>query len=706
MKKNLSKIYEPKKVEEKIYRFWIKTGFFNPDNLPSSHKKPFSIVIPPPNVTGELHLGHALNAICQDILIRQKRMQKFKTLWLPGIDHAGIATQYVVEKELKKEGKTRFDLGKEKFLEKVWEWVKKYKNIILEQFKKIGCSLDWSRTRFTLDKNYKIAVEKAFFHYLKKGLIYKSKRPINWCKRCKSALSDLEIEYKKEKGKLWYIKYPLKAHNLQSITCNYIVVATTRPETMLGDVAVAVNPKDKRYKKFVGKKAILPIVNKEIPVIFDELVDPNFGSGAVKITPAHDFKDYEIALKHNLPLIEVIDKEGKMINVPEKYQGKETLLARKEIIAELEKLGFLEKAEDYEISLPLCYRCHEVIEILPSDQWFLKMEKLAEFAKKAVKSGKVKFFPKRYEKIYFNWLNNVQDWCISRQIWWGHKIPIEGEEDVLDTWFSSALWPFATLGWPKKTEDLKIFYPTSTLSTAKDIINLWVARMIFSGIEFMKKPPFEKVYIHPTVLTKEGKRMSKSLGTGINPMELIEKYGADAVRWGIVWQITNAQEIRFTEDHIIMGKKFCNKIWNASRFVLLQTQSSKIKSRNYNLKLKIKGLTLSDKRILRALNKTIELVNKNLENFEFGKAAWILYHFFWHEFCDIYIEESKKQIQNLKTKNQTIKILLFVLLNSLKLLHPFLPFISEEIYQKLPLKNKKVSIMIEEWPQKIAPTRI
>ena len=718
MEEAIPKIYEPKEVEEKIYQFWLKTGFFNPDNLPSSHKKPFSIVIPPPNVTGELHLGHALNATCQDILIRQKRMQKFKTLWLPGIDHAGIATQYVVEKELKKEGKTRFDLGKEKFLEKVWEWVEKYKNVILEQFKKIGCSLDWSRTRFTLDENYKLAVEKAFFHYLKKGLIYKSKRPINWCKRCKSALSDLEIEYKKERGKLWYIKYPIKTQGSKVKSQNYIVVATTRPETMLGDSAVAVNPKDKRYRNFVGKKAILPIVNREIPIIVDELVDPNFGSGAVKVTPAHDFQDYEMATKHNLPLIEVIDKEGKMINVPEKYQGKEVFQVRNEIIEDLEKLGFLVKVEDYEISLPLCYRCHEILEILPSKQWFLKMKKLAEFAKKAVKSGKVKFFPKRYEKIYFDWLNNVQDWCISRQIWWGHKIPIAREEDVLDTWFSSALWPFATLGWPfacaqnqkyckpKKNSDLARFYPTNILSTAKDIINLWVARMIFSGIEFMKKPPFEKVYIHPTVLTKEGKRMSKSLGTGINPMELIEKYGADATRFGIVWQITNAQEIRFTEDHIVMGKKFCNKIWNAARFVLLQTQNSKVKSQNYDLKFEMKNLTLSDKKILRALDEARGTVNKYLEKFEFGKAARTLYNFFWHDFCDIYIEESKKQIQNQKLKNQTIKILLFVLLNSLKLLHPFLPFITEEIYQKLPLKNKKVSIMIEEWPKKFAPTRI
>jgi valyl-tRNA synthetase len=694
----IEKVYHPKKVEGKIYRLWLKTGFFNPDKLPGKRKKKFSIVLPPPNVTGSLHLGHALNCTIQDILIRWKRLQGFKTLWLPGTDHAGIATQYVVEKELKKEGKTRFDLGREKFLERIWQWIRKYGGIILEQFKKLGCSLDWSRTRFTMDEKYIEAVETAFHHYFKKGLIYKSKKPINWCKRCKTSLSDLEIEYEKEKGKLWYIRYQLKSQNSKVKTKNYIVVATTRPETMLGDSAVAVNPKDKRYKSLVGKIAILPLIEREIPIIADQRVDPEFGTGAVKVTPAHDLLDYEISLKHKLPLFEVIDKEGKMINVPSKYRGKETLQAREEIVKDLENLGFLAKSEDYEISLPICYRCHEVLEVLPSEQWFLKMKKLADFAKGAVKSGKVKFFPKRFEKIYFDWLNNIKDWCISRQIWWGHKIPIEGEESVLDTWFSSALWPFATLGWPEKTKDLKKFYPTDVLSTARDIINLWVARMIFSGIEFMKKLPFRYVFIHPTVLTKEGKRMSKSLGTGIDPMDLIEKYGADATRFGLIWQVKTGQDLKFDEATIQMGKKFCNKIWNAARYVLIQAQNSRFKSQNLKLNLKSEKLTRADKRILKSLNETIKTVNKYLEKFEFGKAAENLYHFFWHNFCDVYIEKSKEQLKNQKIQKQTTNILLYLLLQSLILLHPFIPFITEEIYQKLPIKNKKVSIMIENWP--------
>lgn len=695
---NLDKTYNQQKVEEKIYQFWEKTGFFNPDKLPGRRKKKFSIVLPPPNVTGELHMGHALNATIQDILIRWKRLQGFKTLWLPGTDHAGIATQVKVEKELKKEGKTRFDLGKEEFLKRIWQWVKKYGNIILNQFKKLGCSLDWSRNRFTLDKNYSKAIESAFLTYFKKGLIYKSKRPINWCRRCKTSLSDLEIEYKEEKGNLWYIKYPLKIQNSNFKIQNYIVIATTRPETMLGDSAVAVNPRDKRYKNSVGEKVILPLVEREIPIISDFAVDPSFGTGAVKVTPAHDLLDFEIAQRHNLPLIPVIDEEGRITEKsPYPYQGMEILEARKKIVEDLEKVGLLEKVETYSVSLPICYRCQGILEILPSEQWFLKMENLAKLAQQAVKSGKVKIIPKRFEKIYFDWLKNVRDWCISRQIWWGHKIPLKGEKDVLDTWFSSALWPFATLGWPKKTKDLKNFYPTDVLVTGRDIINLWVARMVFSGLEFMKKEPFKFVFINPTVLTKEGKRMSKSLGTGIDPMLLIEKYGADATRFGLIWQVKTGQDIRFDEAIIQMGKKFCNKIWNASRFVLLQIQNLKFEIRNS----KIKGLTENDKKILRDLKKTIKLVNKNLENFEFGKAAEILYHFFWHNFCDIYIEKSKEQIKNEKLKTHTLKILLSVLFNSLILLHPFIPFITEKIYQKLPIKNKKPSIMIENWPTQI-----
>jgi valyl-tRNA synthetase len=685
----IEKVYDPKKVEDRIYQFWLKTGFFNPDKLPGRRKRKFSIVLPPPNVTGNLHMGHALCFTLQDILIRWKRLQGFKTLWLPGTDHAGIATQVQVEKQLKKEGKTRFDLGKEKFLERVWDWVRKYGGIILDQMKKMGYSLDWSRNRFTMDEKYCEAVNFAFWHYYQKGLIYKGKRLINWCKRCKSSLSDLEVEYKKEKGNLWYVKYPLKEEGGK-----YIVVATTRPETMLGDTAVAVNPKDKRYKEFVGKTAILPLVNREIPIIADQRIEMEFGSGALKVTPAHDFLDCEISLSHKLPVIQVINNEGKMINVPEEFEGLDILEARQRVVERLEKEGFLMKVEPYEISLPICYRCGEILEILPSEQWFLKMEKLAKEAIRAVKTRKIKFVPMRFEKIYLDWLRSTRDWCISRQIWWGHKIPIEGEEAVLDTWFSSALWPFGTLGWPKKTRDLKEFYPTDVLVTGRDIINLWVARMVFSGIEFMKKEPFKYVFINPTVLTKEGRRMSKSLGTGIDPMDLIEKYGADATRFGLIWQVKTGQDLRFDETIVQMGRKFCNKIWNATRYTLLQIPNSKLQIPK---KLRpSKKMTKAQREIIKSLEKTIKTINNNLKKFEFGKAAENLYHFFWHGFCDKYIEKSKKEIK--EGNPLTKKVLLYVLLKSLILLHPFIPFITEELYQKLPLKNKKTSIMIEDWP--------
>jgi len=743
----LPKIYDPKKVENKIYKLWEKSGFFNPDKLPGIRKKTYSIVIPPPNITGSLHMGHALNATLQDILIRWKRLQGYKTLWLPGTDHAGISAQNVVEKELKKEGLTRFDLGREKFIKRMWQWMEKYGNIILEQFKKLGCSLDWSRTRFTMDKDYARAVKTAFQHYYKNGWIYKGKRVVNWCPRCQTSLSDLELEYKEEKGKLWYLCYPLARSTKHEVRRNeerkssdfrlqtsgfFIVVATTRPETMLGDTAVAVNPKDKRYKNLVGKKVILPLVGREIPIIADRLVDPGFGTGAVKVTPAHDLTDYEISLRHNLPMVQVIDEhsfisrpryaqaideKGKITKgAPLSYQGLKVLPARQKIVEDLKSQGLLEKIEDYIHQVPKCYRCNTTIELLPSEQWFLKMEELSKKAERPVKEGKIKFYPKSFEKSYFDWLKNIRDWCISRQIWWGHKIPIEGESDVLDTWFSSALWPFATLGWPKKDKDLKIFYPTDVLGTARDIINLWVARMIFSGMEFMKKIPFKDVYIHATVLTREGKRMSKSLGTGIDPLNLIEKYGADATRFGIAYQLMGGQDIKFVEDNIVMGKKFCNKIWNASRFVLLQIGNSKSGILNpkqiQSSKFKAQNLTLADKKILKALGKTIKSVNENLEGFKFGKAAHKLYDFFWHDFCDLYLEKAKIQ----KDKKNTQKILLYVLLNSLKLLHPFIPFITEEIYQKLPIhplksvkgggggakqfnraKEKKY-LMVEEWP--------
>jgi valyl-tRNA synthetase len=679
----LPKAYEPEKTEGKIYQLWEKSGFFNPDKLPGKRKKTYAICIPPPNVTGELHMGHALNAVIQDILIRKKRMEGYKTLWVPGTDHAGIATQNVVEKNLRKEGKTRFDLGKEKFIERVWEWKDKYGDIILDQFKKIGASCDWSRTRFTMDEGYAKAVEEAFSCYYKKGWIYQGRRVVNWCPRCATSLSDLELEYKEEEGHLWYIKYPLAEEK------GNILVATTRPETMLGDTAVAVNPSDKRYKSLIGKHVVLPLVNKQIPIVEDEVVDPEFGTGAVKVTPAHDLTDYDIGQRHNLEVVEIIDEKGRITEqAPPPYRGLKVLEAREKVVEDLKENNFLEKVEDYSHQVPKCYRCGTTVELIPSLQWFLKMDKLAKLAISAVESKKVKFHPQRWEKLYFDWLYNIKDWCISRQIWWGHKIPIEGQDDVLDTWFSSALWPFATLGWPQKTNDLKTFYPTQALVTARDIINLWVARMVYSGLEFAGEEPFKDVIITPTVLTKEGRRMSKSLGTGIDPIKLIEKYGADATRFGIAYQLMGGQDLKFTEDNIIMGKKFCNKIWNATRFVLMKMGTDPISA-----DIKKVELTEADKKILDSLEKTGKSVNEDIENYEFGSAAHTLYDFFWHDYCDQYIEEAKNQ-----ESENTKKVLMYVLLNSLKMLHPFIPFITEEIYQSLPLKKRLEAIIIEEWP--------
>ena len=688
-----SKAYDPKQVEEKIYKLWEESGFFAPEahqpraDNPNKNKT-YTIMMAPPNVTGSLHMGHALENTISDILIRFHRMKGCKALFLPGTDHAGIATQNAVEKALKKEGIFRFDLGKEKFIEKIWEWKEKYGNIILDQLKKLGVSCDWSRTRFTMDEEYKKAVEAAFLHYYKKGWIYQGERAVNWCVRCGTSLSDLELEYQEEKSHLWYLKYPL-IMSIGSTYGHYIVVATTRPETMLGDTAVAVNPKDERYKNLIGQKVILPIANREIPIIADRAIDSKFGTGAVKVTPAHDLTDYEIGLRHNLEIIQVIDEKGKMNeNAPLPYRGLKTIEAREKIVEDLSKLGLIEKIEDYAHKVPKCYRCNSTVEVIPSKQWFLKMPELAKMAMKAVKTGSVKFIPKKWEKPYFDWLKNIKDWCISRQIWWGHKIPIEGVDDVLDTWFSSALWPFATLGWPlaKRGEraaknDLETFYPADFITSAREIINLWIARMIFSGFEFMGKEPFKNYHVHPTVLTKEGQRMSKSLGTGIDPLLLIEKYGADAVRFGIAFQLMGGQDIKFSEDNIIMGRKFCNKLWNASRFVLLQIERSPTPL----------NVTPLNVKIIKQLNKIMKSVSKDLETYQFGKAAHTLYDFFWHDFCDCYIEQSK-------SKKETQAILLYVLLTSLKLLHPFIPFITEEIYQQLPIKDKKKSLMVEEWP--------
>jgi len=725
----LPKRYNPKQVEEKTYKDWEQSGFFNPDKLPGKREKSFAITIPPPNVTGQLHMGHALNAVIQDILIRKKRMEGYKTLWLPGTDHAGIATQNVVEKKLKKQGKTRFDLGRKKFVKKVWEWKKEYGGIILEQLKKLGASCDWSRTRFTMDNKYSQAVKEAFIHYHKEGLIYQGKRVVNWCSRCSTSLSNLELEHKEQKGKLWYIKYPLKASKpKQKENKEYITVATTRPETMLGDTAVAVNPKDKRYKKLIGEKVILPLVEKEIPIVAHQIIDPKFGTGALKVTPSHDFNDYKIAEDNNLEKVQVINKDGEIQKpAPKKYRGMKVLEARKEVVKDLKQKGFLEKTEDHLHQVPVCYRCDTRIEFIPSRQWFLKMEKLAEEAKKPVQKNQTKFYPSSFKKPYLDWLNNIRDWCISRQIWWGHQLPVwqcqnrqdkyfvskqepkkckicndckpKQVKDVLDTWFSSALWPFATLGWPKETKDLKTFYPTNVLSTARDIINLWVARMVFSGIEFMEEKPFSDVIIHATLLTRDGQRMSKSLGTGIDPMDLIKKHGADATRFGIAYQIMGQQDLRFVEDNIAMGEKFCNKIWNASRFILMNKPPSINADIKTKESLKKENLTKEDKKILQKLETTIKTVDKDLENFQFGRAAHKLYDFFWDDFCSGYLEKSKPQMEKEdKTKDVTQKILVFVLANSLKLLHPFIPFITEEIYQKLPLKQTEESLMIEKWP--------
>lgn len=673
MTKDISKAYESKKVETKIYRLWEKGKFFSPSEaLTKEGKSPFVVAIPLPNITGSLHMGHALNNSIQDIAIRYHRMKQKPTLWMPGTDHAGIATQNKVEKELKKQGLTRHDLGRKKFIEKVWQWKEKYGNLIIEQLKKLGCSCDWSRTRFTLDKDYVKSVETAFLHYYKKGWIYQGPRIVNWCSRCATAISDIEVKYMPKKTKLWYIKYPLKNNK------GFVTVATTRPETMLGDTAVAVNPKDKRYKNLVGKKVILPLMNREIPIIADRLVEAEFGTGVVKITPAHDATDNKIGKIHKLKIINVIGENGKITKQGGKYKNLSVLEARKKIIGDLKKQKLLQKEENYQHSLSLCDRCETPIEPLISKQWFLKMDKLAKPAIKVVKENKVKFYPSGYKKVYLDWMENIEDWCISRQLWWGHKIPLKGVDDVLDTWFSSALWPFAHLGWPKKTKDLEYFYPTTLLSTARDIIFLWVARMIFSSLEFMKVIPFKDVNIHATVLNIEGRRMSKSLGTGVDPIELIDKYGADAVRFGLMYLTSlEQQQIKFSEDALKAGRNFANKLWNINRFIQMSDKPQTKKSK-----------TLADKWILSKLNTVIKQSTENLDGYKFGETARQLYDFVWHEYADWYVEISKEQKQNLNKE---------IFSTILKLVHPFMPFITEYIWQ-LYYKDKK-ALIISEWPK-------
>lgn len=732
MKEILPKKYNPKLVEENIYKLWEKSGFFRPEKSKSNIRKKFVVTIAPPNITGELHMGHALENTLIDIIVRMKRMQGYKVLWVPGIDHAGIAAQNVVEKELAKKNLTRQDIGKEKFLKLMWQWKKRYGSKILEQFKKLGLSVDWSRTRFTLDSDYRKAVNQAFLHYWKKGWIYQGLKVINWCPRCNSSISDLEVEYKQINGKLYYIKYPIIQNKRKKEGQKFITIATTRPETMLGDSAVAVNPNDKRYKSLIGRRVSLPIQNREIPIIADDSVDMNFGTGAVKVTPAHSIIDFEISKRHNLQIFEVIDKNGKMTKeAGEVYYGLPIFECRKRIIEELKKLNLLEKIEDLTHNIGHCSRCSTIIEQIFSKQWFLKMDKLAKLAKNAIKGGIVKFQSKKMAELAIEWLNNIKDWNISRQIWWGHQIPLwfcqdcqknnqkddgyfiasiskpkiicqkcrsknwQRIEDVLDTWFSSALWPFASLGWPDvKKYDYKNYYPTQFISSGRDILYLWIVRMIFSGLELTKKIPFKYVYIHATVLTKDGKRMSKSLGTGIDPLMLIEKYGTDALRFGLTLQTTGLQDLRFNEEVINAGRKFANKIWNATRFVISVLNQGK----NYSLILKSnKKLDKIDKEFIEELKRLAKKVKSDIDNFKFAQAIGELYHFFWDRFSAIYIEDSKGKIkQGGKIAENKKQVLLWILANQLKILHPFMPFITEKIWQKLPIKNKKL-LIIQDW---------
>jgi len=711
--KLLAKTYEPKEVEDRIYADWMDKGYFRAEI--DKNKKPYTIVIPPPNVTGQLHMGHALDNTLQDILIRWRRMQGYCTLWLPGTDHAGISTEAKVVEKLRKDGLKKEDLGREKFLEEAWAWKRQYGGRITEQLKKLGSSCDWSRERFTYDEGLSKAVLKVFVDYYKKGLIYKGERIINWCPTCKTSISDAEVDYEEKAGNLWHIKYPTPDGK------DGIIVATTRPETMLGDTAVAVHPEDERYSHLVGKTVVLPLMNKEIPIIADEYVDKEFGTGAVKITPAHDPNDFEVGLRHNLPQIKVMDNIALMNENAGKYKGMDRYEARKKIVEDLKALGLLVKIDEHNHNVGGCYRCHTIIEPSLSEQWFVKMEPLAGPAIDVVKKEILKFVPEKFAKIYFNWLENIHDWCISRQLWWGHRIPayycqdcghimvemeaptacekcggskLKQDEDTLDTWFSSALWPFSTLGWPEDTEDLKFFYPTSVLVTGYDIIFFWVVRMVFSSMEFMKQEPFKDVLIHGIVRDAQGRKMSKSLGNGIDPLEIIDQYGTDALRFSLMIGNTPGNDIRFSTEKIEAIRNFTNKIWNASRFVLMNMDSGE-KINNYNPK----NFTLADKWILSRVNTLTKEVTENMEKFDLGIAAQKLYDFFWDEFCDWYIEMVKPRLYNAEnpTRLEAQYVLNKVLVTALKLLHPYMPFITNELYDNLIHDGK--NIMISEWPQ-------
>ena len=716
MNKELPKVYEPQQVESRIYQMWEDHDCFK--GVEDSKKKSFSIVMPPPNVTGQLHMGHALDCTLQDILTRFKRMQGYAALWVPGTDHAGIATQIKVEEELRvKEGKTRYDLGREKFLERVWKWKEEYGNRIVQQQKKMGVSCDWSRARFTMDEGCSKAVRETFCELYDKGLIYKGSRIINWCPHCVTALSDAEVEYVDKPGHLWYIRYPLADGS------GDIVVATTRPETMMGDTGVAVNPEDENFKHLIGKKCILPIMNREIPIVGDEYCEIGFGTGAVKMTPAHDPNDFEVGLRHNLEVIRVIADDGHINENGGPYNGMDRYECRKAIVKDLEEQGYLVKVEPYNHNVGTCYRCHNDVEPLISAQWFVKMEPLAKEALRVVNEGEVKFVPERFSKTYTNWMENCHDWCISRQLWWGHQIPawtcddcghinvkredptvcekcgsthLTREEDVLDTWFSSALWPFSTLGWPEQTADLNYWYPTSVMVTGYDIIFFWVARMIFSGCEQMKKIPFHTVLIHGLVRDDKGRKMSKSLGNGIDPLEMAEKYGADALRFNLITGNSPGNDTRFYTEKCEAMRNFANKIWNASRFVMMNLSID-----HYELPAADK-LEREDKWVLSKLNRLVKEVTENLDSFEIGVASAKVYDFIWDTYCDWYIELTKTRLNGTDedAKLTAQNVLCYVLVTLLKLLHPFMPFITEEIYQALPKCDGAEDIlMTAQWPE-------
>ena len=708
----IAKQYDPSTVESRLYKLWCDKGYFHAEVNPD--KKPFTIVMPPPNITGQLHMGHALDNMMQDAIIRFKRMQGYEALWLPGTDHASIATEVKIIDALAKEGKTKYDLGRDKFLHRAWEWKAQYGGRIVEQLKRIGSSCDWQRERFTMDEGCSKAVTQIFISLYNKGLIYQGNRIINWCPECKTALSDAEVEYEEQDSFLWHIKYRIEGSD------EYLIVATTRPETMLGDTGIAVNPADERYKNVVGKNVILPIVNKPIPVVADEYVELDFGTGVVKMTPAHDPNDFEVAKRHNLPVIRVMNDDGTMNEQagPE-FEGMDRFECRKKIVDMLKDLGLMEKIEPYKHNVGHCYRCKTVVEPMISKQWFVSMKELAEPAIEAVRSGKTCFVPDRFSRIYFNWMENIRDWCISRQLWWGHRIPayyceqcghthvasqkpevcckcgcteLKQDEDVLDTWFSSALWPFSTLGWPEKTKELEYFYPTNVLVTGYDIIFFWVARMIFSGINAMGEVPFDHVLIHGIVRDSQGRKMSKSLGNGIDPIEVIDKYGADALRFSLAMGNSPGNDMRFYWEKVEAYRNFANKIWNASRFVMMNLEGGSI------LPIEECNLDAADKWILSRFNGAVREVTENMEKYELGMAAQRLYDFMWSEFCDWYIELTKPRLYGTDAdeKNTALSVLCFVLAGTMKLLHPFMPFITEEIYTHLPGSDE--TIMLSSWP--------